>query len=428
MLATSIHVPSPASVVLLRRGRQLHCDGDPMRPCHDIHPEPMTTGCHLCGLYLTDDAFRRLWDGSPALPAVASVMPSRPLPCIHEGAVLNFCPRGDELLHVRDCDKDHENVTRGGRCFAGCGDYTFGFDRTVVINLKRRPDRLARFQAEFKGSPFGTPEVVEAVDGHTMQPPASFQSGAGAFGCKQSHVQVLNQATGSLLVFEDDAFLMEDGWERMKRFLRDVPSDWDQLMLGGQHMAPVEEVSPGVVRVTNCQRTHAYAIRGPFLKHLLNTWIDCPVHIDWRMGDEQKNWNVYAPKRFIFGQAGGQSDIVTNEMPRKTWDTNPHEDRIVLLRSTRVVAAELRMNHGWWGGAQRDPDTDIDVGLIDASLGYDKQRTIHAWINLVGSEAGGVLFVRHPEITLAELQAATSRRVILIEASSSEDAIREYDK
>jgi hypothetical protein len=57
-----------------------------MRPCHNDHP-PRPATCRLCWLYEHDAAYRALWDGSPPSP-------SRSLPCVHLGAVIDTrgCP------------------------------------------------------------------------------------------------------------------------------------------------------------------------------------------------------------------------------------------------------------------------------------------------------------------------------------------------
>jgi hypothetical protein len=79
-----------------------------------LPPGPFTTNqCRRCWLLAGGD-----W-GAPPPPPPLPPMP-RALPCVHEGAVLTFCPLGDELKHVRDCDR-HGEITRA-RCEA-CPDY-----------------------------------------------------------------------------------------------------------------------------------------------------------------------------------------------------------------------------------------------------------------------------------------------------------------
>ena len=70
------------------------------------------------------------------------------------------------------------------------------FSRVVIINLRTRIDRLEAIQQELteKQWPFGQPEVFEAILGDRMPVPSSFTQGAGAFGCRQSHLSVLQKA------------------------------------------------------------------------------------------------------------------------------------------------------------------------------------------------------------------------------------------
>lgn len=68
----------------------------------------------------------------------AKVVPGRrSLPCIHEGAVLEWCTCNDEAKHVRDCDK-HERCTRGPgklRSCATCSDYDAGQGSPLVFHI-----------------------------------------------------------------------------------------------------------------------------------------------------------------------------------------------------------------------------------------------------------------------------------------------------
>jgi GR25 family glycosyltransferase involved in LPS biosynthesis len=112
-------------------------------------------------------------------------------------------------------------------------DLTYTF--TVQRNLKRRPDRLKAFfdQLEEVGWPFPWPEVWDAVDGGSgkVPCPAEFTQGGGAWGCRQSHVAILEHCLmndiGSVLVLEDDAFLRDNFLDDLKAFMAKVPDDWE---------------------------------------------------------------------------------------------------------------------------------------------------------------------------------------------------------
>lgn len=101
------------------------------RPCASDHPDPNATQsqCRLCSLFTHNLAYRKLWGGSTEgfQPGAIS------LPCVHEGAVLewcNTCPAGGEMRHIRDCDK-HGRCTRGDwsplvKSCSSCSDYDSG--------------------------------------------------------------------------------------------------------------------------------------------------------------------------------------------------------------------------------------------------------------------------------------------------------------
>lgn len=95
------------------------------RPCQCDRCEklgPYRAGdCALCWNWHNSPRYRAHWSRAPIPPR-----PRRhPVPCVHEGQVIERCPFGDEARHVRDCDI-HDRCTRGLsriRSCADCPDY-----------------------------------------------------------------------------------------------------------------------------------------------------------------------------------------------------------------------------------------------------------------------------------------------------------------
>jgi len=172
--------------------------------------------------------------------------------------------------------------------------------------------------------PFEPPLRFPAIDGTEIDVPDWWREGPGAWGCYQSHMNVIRDAiesrAESLLVFEDDAVFTESFAMDVRFFLSELPHDWMMLFLGGQ-LLETDKVRPAklstwVYRAYNVNRMHAYAIRSlkslrSIYDYLLKpeTWKK-GQHIDHKLGEYQKeNEGIYVPRRWIVGQRDGESDI-----------------------------------------------------------------------------------------------------------------------
>jgi len=307
------------------------------------------------------------------------------------------------------------------------------FDRVVVLNLKRRPDRLARLNAALREChwPFKHPTVFSAVDGNLVPFPEGWQSGAGAWGCMRSHQRIFEEAmmdrVSSLLVLEDDVCFVADFVQKVADFLTVVPDDWDQLMFGGQHFNGNGDpilVKPGVLRCIDCERTHCYAIRGDFLKNLYRRWIrggefNGEIHCDWIMGRDpqlQRKHKVYAPERFLVGQLCDKSDIHRGMQSKLFWNAPDQDQPVIFLRAPKAVVQKLRP-YGLHTGYSIDPSgTDKKLLKIFAETQDDpddRAQHLGKWIERIQWEVASdphlICTVWHPEATLELIKEAIPR-------------------
>ena len=215
------------------------------------------------------------------------------------------------------------------------------FGRVVCISLNRRADRrdsfLARVPADW---PFGSLEIEQAIDGSVCKPPQWWRQGGGAWGCYRSHAKVIEDAlnTGleSILIFEDDATFCEGFSEKAQRFFAALPGDWEQAYLGGQHLTRPLPHSAGVVTPLNVNRTHAYALNSKPAMQKAYRWLNATDqwvnrnHIDHHYGRLHKagRIKVFAPDRWLCGQAADKSDISWRNVPERWWDGRTPQDSI----------------------------------------------------------------------------------------------------
>jgi len=178
-------------------------------------------------------------------------------------------------------------------------------ESAIVITTYRSTDRLALFQKRWDA--IGAPLPLTVHMGVIPASPVD--------GCFTSHRDGLLTATGPVLMLEDDALFAPE-------FTLDLayPDDAELFYLGGEHrLPPLEEVSPGIVRVARIRRNHAYIVYDP---HGVAAALGEPKgHIDTAL--TALRLRTYAVKPFTVGQIKGPSLI--NIKPRATdefWNTD----------------------------------------------------------------------------------------------------------
>jgi hypothetical protein len=326
------------------------------------------------------------------------------------------------------------------------GELLAPFERAYVINLRRRPDRLKAFFDRLAKADWPVhwprPEVYEAIDGDQVGTPEEFVHGGGAYGCRMSHLRLLQDCLmhdiKSVMVFEDDAELTPNIGPQLAEFCAAAPDDWEGLMPGGQHHQPPDAVagSPGVIRIKNAQRTHCYIARGEYLKSLQRRWGCSNIHIDWRMKDFHHKFRVYGPAvdgapRWLVGQAGGRSDVYKGQKPPEWWNTPNEPQPLIVLHSPREVMEELR-NRGFHSGMRRNKD-GIDVGLAEAyataNAGQRKSK-LKAWVKCLQQECcgGWIVTAWHPQAKLSHFEGLVGGDMIEVTAVSVEEALSQLSE
>lgn len=213
------------------------------------------------------------------------------------------------------------------------------FDRVVCISLRRRDDRREELRENIDtidgGWPLHAIEYFDAIDGRVCPCPHGWTAGPGAWGCMQSHRHVLERALmdgiDRLLVLEDDVGFYPNFTADLASFLARVPDDWEQIMLGGEKRAELQEkkIADDIICFSHVERTHAYALRGDAIRDLYQHWVSTAGHCDHRMGDWQEGQQgrenihrcrrVYAPWPWLAYQRGGKSDIKNAVKRREVW-------------------------------------------------------------------------------------------------------------
>tara|TARA_Y100000401_G_C8324835_1_gene227508 strand:+ start:837 stop:1526 length:690 start_codon:yes stop_codon:yes gene_type:complete len=216
------------------------------------------------------------------------------------------------------------------------------FDRVFVINRPDRPKRLARFIKHINETGVANRDrvlVFPGVMGEKVTCPKDWAAGAGAWGCFRSHSnivesvimerEVLGEGLESVLILEDDVEFTNNPLALLHDFMSKLPSDWDQLYLGGQHrVKPIETETEGILRGISINRAHAYALNckvyKKFYSHINyspNYYGKKNHHFDHQLeiAHRKQDWNVYCPSVWLAGQCAGKSDICSDHLESRIW-------------------------------------------------------------------------------------------------------------
>lgn len=196
------------------------------------------------------------------------------------------------------------------------------FDKIYVISLiKKRPNKISEFMTIVpKDWNLGKIEIFDAVDGLVEELPLWWNERLkGSYGCYKSHMNILQQIIENgwenTMILEDDAIFCGDFIKRFEIMCENLPSNWEQFYLGGQHLSKPKLINFSIVRGTNINRTHCYIIKNKDIaKKIINYlsdkdfWITnltkTKYHIDYAYGVLHKQNKVvcYASNPFLVGQ------------------------------------------------------------------------------------------------------------------------------
>ena len=292
------------------------------------------------------------------------------------------------------------------------------FERIYVLNLPYKPDRRERVERQLRKLQLARKvEWVRAYSGDMMPHPAWWRAGNGAWGCLLSHARVMEEAImdrlESYLVLEDDVVWQDRAGEMLAEFMPQVPGDWDQLYLGGQHLRePVlvadekcrmqnEETGlegraamVRVLRAWNVNRTHAFALRRKAMVKVHQHIWHAPDyisksggwHIDHQLGlaHERSDWSVYAPDWWLAGQDADSSNISGRYNPRLWWHPSRHAKGLPFIHIPVETGEKIGEARNFLHpGNTLKAGTLEDTGLA-AAEDDDKLRD---WLAMIAREA-----------------------------------------
>lgn len=187
------------------------------------------------------------------------------------------------------------------------------FDKVFCINLDIREDRLDNFNKEVEKFNLGEYERISAIDGRNLIRNGNLS--LGALGLirtvkKILEISIINNYE-KIAIIEDDCYFTDE-MMKIDDYFEVLPSDWEMLYLGGNHVAHLGHptvINEKVVKLQNTYTSHFVGLKSNLFEEIIE-WLEKEVEpIDVTYTILQKKYNAYSFYPGIAKQLKGFSNI-----------------------------------------------------------------------------------------------------------------------
>lgn len=192
----------------------------------------------------------------------------------------------------------------------------FNADKTYLINLRRRPDRLKLAKRQFEKAGIRDYTVFPAFDAKTMGVRGVVEENQGIIGCYLSHYFIMQEALINgykrIAVFEDDVQFVPDFDAQYTNAIPQVPESWQFLYLGYYERTgqPKIKVSENVTIPKNTWGTHGYMVQGDGIRIMFEALQVFRCHVDIQITEDiVPKMYTYCISPALCHQSGIKSDI-----------------------------------------------------------------------------------------------------------------------
>lgn len=182
------------------------------------------------------------------------------------------------------------------------------FDDIYCINLDKATDRWENCKKQFNlydinVNRFSAIEVENEKNGLLK----------GEIGCMRSHYDVIKKSAErglkNVFIFEDDAVLVDNFNEMFDDKIKQVPSDWDFIYLGGNHIGNLTQINNDVFKMSHSYAIHAIGIKNTMFYSILETLKKEEKQVDVYYAMMMQFCNAYVIKPHLSYQKDGYSYI-----------------------------------------------------------------------------------------------------------------------
>jgi glycosyl transferase, family 25 len=178
-------------------------------------------------------------------------------------------------------------------------------DIVYLLNLDERKDRLEKVEKRLQqlDFPYRRMSAWKSTEFVKFKNPKLNERNGGCFMSHQIAVMAASVAQHDVVgVFEDDIIFHPDFRNRYEQFVKNVPDDWEMVMLGTIPFEPHIRINEHVSKCVHAIGSWSYFVKKSAYKKFLSIRLGCDNKNDMFTAALQRDINVYCPAEGLTAQ------------------------------------------------------------------------------------------------------------------------------
>ena len=188
------------------------------------------------------------------------------------------------------------------------------FDEIIVVNLDRRPDRLAAITHQLDSLQV-TWKRWPAIDDRGTDMTPIF---CNVMNCLNRLLYAQFKEHDTVLLLDDDCEFVDNFYEKLEQVWQEIPDDWDTVSFG-DHLISYESITNRIKKVQESYGGHATAVKLSCAPILFET-LHGKTFLDIELNKASDKLNRYAIEPGLVGQGRYVSDLIADIRPNNLYN------------------------------------------------------------------------------------------------------------
>jgi glycosyl transferase family 25 len=196
-------------------------------------------------------------------------------------------------------------------------------DSIYVINLTSRIDRKKNILNGLEKINCENYTLFNGVDGSKLKNKTNLPN--GMFGLINTYLRLYKnwkkKKSDNILIIEDDCVFTDDFNNKMEKYIKNIPDNWDMIYFGANHNyhigSTTDRINDYCIKLNNSYSAHCVLLKSYVFEDLIQNIKNFTIENDVMMANLQKKYNAYSSSETLTTQMVSFSNIQNQIMDYK---------------------------------------------------------------------------------------------------------------